>query len=254
MSHSIDWYSFLLSGQVAVVTGAAGGIGSAIGQRFVRQGVRVALLDKREEVLAQAEFLGQDAALGIVTDVSDPASVSAAVEQILGHFGKIDILVNSAGILELSCAESMTDSIWDRTLAVNLTGVRLMCQAVGQFMLRAGYGRIVNIAGQGGAVAIERQMAYCVSKAGVVALTRSLALEWSPRGVNVNAISPTVVMTDMGRQLCMGQAANDMRMRTPTRRFAEPEEIAMAALFLASNSAGMITGENLVVDGGYSIQ
>ncbi len=254
MAHSIDWYSFLLSGQVAVVTGAAGGIGSAIGQRFVRQGVRVALLDNREEVLAQAGFLGQDAALGVVTDVTDPVSVKAAVEQVVGHFGKIDILINSAGVLELSCAETMTDEIWDRALAVNLTGVRLMCQAVGQGMLRAGYGRIVNIAAQAGSVAIERQMAYCVSMAGVIALTRSLALEWSPRGVNVNAISPSVVMTNMGRQLCVGPAATDMRMRTPTRRFAEPEEIAMAALFLASNSAGMITGENLVVDGGYGIQ
>ncbi|MDX1635646.1 MAG: D-threitol dehydrogenase [Marinobacter sp.] len=254
MSHAIDWYSFLLSGQVAVVTGAAGGIGSAISQRFVRQGVRVAMLDNREDVLAQAEFLGQDAALGIVTDVTDPVSVASAVEQILGHFGKVDILINSAGVLELCSAENMTDEIWDRTLATNLTGVRRMCQAVARSMLRAGYGRIVNIAGQGGTVALERQAAYCVSMAGVIALTRALALEWSPRGVNVNVISPAVVMTGMGRQLCMGAGANDLRMRTPTRRFAEPEEIAMAALFLASNSAGMITGENLVVDGGYSIQ
>lgn len=254
MAHSIDWYSFLLSGQVAVVTGAAGGIGTAVVERFVRQGARVALVDNREQVLSQAERLGADVALAVVADVTERASVAAAMARIIGHFGKVDILVNSAGVVELACAENLPDEVWDRTLAVNLTGVRLMCQAAGAFMLRAGYGRIVNLAGQAGSVAIEQQMAYCVSKAGVLALTRSLALEWSPRGVNVNAISPTVVMTDMGRKLCLGPQAQEMRLRTPTRRFAEPEEIAMAALFLAGNSAGMITGENLVVDGGYSIQ
>jgi len=121
-------------------------------------------------------------------------------------------------------------------------------------MLERGCGRIINLASQAGVVALDKHLAYCVSKAGVISMTKVLALEWSPQGIQVNAISPTVVMTELGREAWAGEVGEQMKRLIPARRFAEPEEIAAAALFLASDAAAMITGENLMIDGGYTIQ
>lgn len=245
---------FSLEGKVALVTGAAAGIGRAIVDLFADKGARLLLVDRDEKVSQLATELGADRAHAMVADVTDSAQVNRAVAEGAERFGGIDILVNSAGVVALEPAETFSEDNWDRTLAVNLKGTHLMAQAVGRHMLGSGGGRIVNLASQAGVVALDRHLAYCVSKAGVISLTKVLALEWSPRGVTVNAISPTVVLTELGRKAWAGEVGEAMKQKIPARRFAEPEEIAAAALYLASDAAAMITGENLVIDGGYTIQ
>jgi NAD(P)-dependent dehydrogenase (short-subunit alcohol dehydrogenase family) len=169
--------------------------------------------------------------------------------------GGIDILVNSAGIVDLAPAEDISLAAWDRTLAVNLTGSFLMAQAVGRAMIARGKGgRIVNLASQAGSVAIEGHVAYCASKFAIIGVTRTLALEWGRHGITVNSISPTVVLTDLGRKAWDGPKGEAMKALIPTGRFAEPHEIASAAVFLASDEAAMINGADLLVDGGYTVK
>ena len=139
-------------------------------------------------------------------------------------------------------------------MAVNLRAPFMVSQLVGRRMLAQGGGRIVNMASQAAIVALDAHIAYCASKAAIVSLTKVLALEWGPRGININAISPTVVETELGRKAWAGDVGEAMKLRIPSRRFAQPEEIALAALYLASGAAGMINGENLVIDGGFTIQ
>jgi len=136
----------------------------------------------------------------------------------------------------------------------NLKSVFLLSQAVGRRFLQQGHGKIVNIASQAAVVALTNHLAYCTSKAALLALTKGLALEWGPKNIQVNAISPTVVLTEMGKLAWAGEVGEAMKQKIPLRRFAEPEEIAAAAVFLASSAADMITGENLMIDGGYTIQ
>lgn len=247
-------YSLSLDGKVALVTGAAAGIGKCIAEAYLSQGARVIMLDRNPEVTDIATSVGGENATGIVADLTRSDSLNSAVEQAIAAFGGIDILVNSAGVVELQPAEAFSEDNWDRTLSINLKSVFMMCQAVGRHMLERGQGRIINLASQAGVVALDQHLAYCASKAGVISLTKVLALEWSPRGINVNAISPTVVLTELGRKAWAGEVGEAMKQKIPTRRFAEPEEIAMAALYLAGNGSGMISGENLVIDGGYTAQ
>lgn len=243
-----------LKGKVALITGGAAGIGLAIAERYLQNGARVALLDRAPQVAEVARQLDAKAALGVVADVTDAASVERAVAQIEAHFGRLDVLVNSAGIVALHPAEELPEAAWDATLAVNLKGVFLTCQAVGRRFIRQRGGSIINLASQAGVVALPNHLAYCASKAGVIGLTQVLALEWGPHNVRVNAISPTVVLTELGRKAWSGEVAEQMKQKIPLRRFAEPQDIAASALFLAGDAAAMITGANLVVDGGYTIQ
>ncbi|AIM23069.1 MULTISPECIES: SDR family oxidoreductase [Serratia] len=243
-----------LKGKVALITGGAAGIGLAIAERYLQNGARVALLDRAPQVAEVARQLDAEAALGVVADVTDAASVERAVAQIEAHFGRLDVLVNSAGIVALHPAEELPEAAWDATLAVNLKGVFLTCQAVGRRFIRQRGGSIINLASQAGVVALPNHLAYCASKAGVIGLTQVLALEWGPHNVRVNAISPTVVLTELGRKAWSGEVAEQMKQKIPLRRFAEPQDIAASALFLAGDAAAMITGANLVVDGGYTIQ
>lgn len=245
---------FSLAGKVALITGAAAGIGRAVAELFAEKGARLVLLDLDEAVHDVARSFGPDRAHAVVADVTDADAVRAAVDEGVRQFGGIDILVNNAGVVALEPAETFSEENWDRTIDVNLKGVHLVAQAVGRHMLDRGHGRIVNLASQAGVVALDGHLAYCVSKAGVISLTKVLALEWSPRGVAVNAISPTVVMTELGRRAWAGEAGEAMKQKIPARRFAEPAEIAAAALYLASDAAAMVTGENLVIDGGYTAQ
>lgn len=244
---------FSLSGKVALVTGGANGIGRAIAECFAEQGAQVVLLDRADDVLQVANSYSENMH-GIQLDVTNKAEVEQALEAAVKHFGQIDILVNSAGIVILQPAEEVSEDAWDKTIAVNLKGVFLVSQAAGQYFIRQGHGRIINLASQAGVVALPNHLAYCTSKAGVIGMTQVMALEWGPHNVQVNAISPTVVLTDLGRKAWSGSVADEMKSKIPLRRFAEPQDIASAALFLASDAANMVTGANLVVDGGYTIQ
>jgi D-threitol dehydrogenase (NAD+) len=246
--------TFSLAGKVAVVTGGASGIGAAIGRAFVTQGAVVAVadlaLDAAEAAVAQ---LG-NGCTAFACDVSDPAAVTATVDAVFGEYGRIDILVNCAGIGPLAAAEDLSLEVWDSTMDVNLKGTFLMSQAVGRVMLAQGRGKIVNLASQAATVALDGHLAYCASKFAVVGLTKVLASEWGGRGINANTISPTVVMTALGRQTWGGARGDAFKAMIPTGRFAYPDEIAATAVFLASDSANMINGADIIVDGGYTVR
>lgn len=243
-------------GRTALVTGGAGGIGLAIARQLAEGGARVVLVDLERQALdaAAASLAEPRHHLALAVDVTRPAGVEQAVATVLEATGRIDILVNSAGVALLEPAGEISEAAWERTLAVNLTAPLLLAQAVAPAMRRQRYGRIINLASQASVVALRRHAAYCASKAGLVGLTRVLALEWASDGITVNAISPTVVDTPLGRKAWAGQVGEAMRALIPTGRFAQPEEVARLAVFLAGTHAGMLTGENIVIDGGYSIQ
>lgn len=243
-------------GRTALVAGGAGGIGLAIARQLAQGGARVVLVDLERQALdvAAASLAEPRRHLALAVDVTRPAGVEQAVATVLEATGRIDILVNSAGVALLEPAGEVSEAAWERTLAVNLTAPLLLAQAVAPAMRRQRHGRIINLASQASVVALRRHAAYCASKAGLVGLTRVLALEWASDGITVNAISPTVVDTPLGRQAWAGEAGEAMRALIPTGRFAQPEEVARLAVFLAGTHAGMLTGENIVIDGGYSIQ
>lgn len=237
---SVD-FSFSLSGKVALVTGGAAGIGAAIAEAFTKKGAQVAI----------ADVAANDGA-AFTCDVTDENAVTGMVRDVIERFGHIDILVNSAGVAHLAPAEKMDLATWQATISVNLTGTFLVSRVVGGHMLERGRGTIVNLASQAGSVALDGHAAYCASKFGVVGLTKVLAAEWAGRGVTVNAISPTVVLTELGRKAWAGPKGEAMKAKIPTGRFAEPDEIAAAAVFLASDAARMVNGADLLVDGGYT--
>jgi NAD(P)-dependent dehydrogenase (short-subunit alcohol dehydrogenase family) len=254
MTEPVVDLDFPLEGKAALVTGGASGIGAAIVSALVTKGARVAVVDLAEDAAsAQAATVGRGAR-GFRCDVSDPASVTATVDAVIAEFGRIDILVNCAGIVMLAPAEDLTLDAWDKTIDVNLKGTFLVCQAAGRHMLAAGGGAIVNMASQAATVALDSHIAYCASKFGVVGLSKVLAAEWGGRGVRVNTISPTVVLTELGRKAWDGARGDALKEQIPVGRFAYPNEIAAATVFLASDAAGMITGADLLIDGGYTIK
>ncbi len=246
--------SFGLGGRIAVVTGGASGIGAAVAETFAAKGATVAVVDLDEGAAqATADTLGGESR-GFACDVSDPASVTTAIDIVHTAYGRIDVLVNSAGIALLGPAEELSPAAFSKTLAVNVTGTFLVSQAVGRHMLAAGHGKIVNLASQAGSVALDEHVAYCASKFAVIGLTKVLASEWGGRGVTANTVSPTVVLTDLGRKAWEGPKGAAHKAQIPTGRFALPEEIAAAVLFLCSNASDMINGADLLVDGGYTIR
>lgn len=250
---SIDT-SFSLEGKVVVVTGGASGIGAAIASMVAQKGAVVAVLDMARAPAEQvAAELGEHA-VPFVVDVTNPDSVDGAISAVTKHFGRIDVLFHSAGIVALDPAESVTTQDWYRQIDVNLSGTFFVNQAAGKVMLKMGRGKIINMASQAGSIALHHHAAYCASKWGVIGLSKVLAAEWAGRGVTVNTISPTVVMTAMGKKAWAGQKGEDLKKLIPVGRFAEPEEIAAAAVFLASDASDMINGADLVIDGGYTIQ
>ena len=250
---SVD-LSFALDGKVALVTGGASGIGAAIVDTFVGKGARVAVVDLDGDSAAKKAAEHGDLAAGFACDVTDAAAVDAAVDAVLARYGRIDIVVNSAGVAILAPAEDLTLSAFDTTINVNLRGTFLVCQAVGRHLLAQGSGKIINLASQAATVALDQHAAYCASKFAVVGLSKVLASEWAPRGVTVNTVSPTVVLTELGRKAWEGPKGDALKAQIPTGRFALPEEVAATALFLASNAADMVNGVDLLVDGGYTIR
>ncbi len=246
--------TFSLADKVAVVTGGGSGIGAAIASAYAAKGAAVAVLDRvRPAAEGVADRLGPpSAAYGC--DVTDPATVAAVVAAVHQRYGRIDVLVNSAGVAILAPAEDLTAEAWSSTLAVNLTGAFQMSQAVGRVMLAQGRGTVISLASQAATVALPEHAAYCASKFGLVGLTKVLASEWAGRGVTANTISPTVVLTDLGRSAWAGEKGDRLKDQIPTGRFADPQEIAAVAVFLASDAAAMINGADLLVDGGYTIR
>ncbi len=246
--------NFPLTGKVALVTGGASGIGAAIASAFTAKGAKVAVLDINDGVARiQAEALGGEAK-PFVCDVADAASVESAVSAVIAAYGRIDIAVNSAGVAILAPAEDLSLAQWDKTIDINLKGSFLVTQSVGRSMIKAGNGgRIINLASQAGTVAIEEHVAYCASKFGVIGMSKTFAAEWGKHGITVNTISPTIVLTELGKKAWAGEKGEAARKRIPSGRFAYPEEIAAAAVFLASSGADMINGADLIVDGGYTI-
>lgn len=244
-------FDFSLDGKVALITGAASGIGSAIADAFDQKGVKIAIVDLNEALAKQkADSLSK--AKPFKCNVADPDDVEAMVSSVYEIFGRVDILVNSAGIVELAPAEKLSFDAWKKTLDVNLTGSFLVSQTVGKRMIKAGGGKIINMASQAGTVAIEEHVAYCASKFAIIGMSKTFAIEWGQYGITVNTISPTVVMTELGKKAWEGPKGEAVKKLIPTGRFAEPEEIAASAVFLASSGADMINGSDIVVDGGYT--
>ena len=246
--------SFPLSGKAAFVTGGGSGIGAAIAEAFVKKGAKVAVVDINDQVArAKADALGESA-LPFVCDVSNAASVNATVSSVVSAFGRVDILVNSAGVVYLAPAEDLSLEHWERTIDINLKGSFLVTQAVGTVMIAAGHGgKIINLASQAGTVAIVEHVAYCASKFGVIGMSKTFAAEWGKHGICVNTISPTIVLTELGKKAWAGEKGEAAVKRIPVGRFAYPEEIAASAVFLASSGADMVNGADLIVDGGYTI-
>jgi 2-deoxy-D-gluconate 3-dehydrogenase len=189
---------------------------------------------------------------GIAQDLTAEGAAQKVVDEAVGVAGTVDILVNSAGVVLLDKALELSERMWDATINVNLSASFKMAQAAGRVMTDKGYGRIINLASQASVIGLDQHVAYCASKAGVVGMTKVLSMEWAPQGVTVNAVSPTVVETPLGKQAWAGEKGDAMKKLIPVGRFAQPEEVAALIAYLAGDNAGMITGENILIDGGYS--
>jgi D-threitol dehydrogenase (NAD+) len=245
---------FSFNKKIIVVTGGASGIGEAISKAFAAQGATVAVVDLEEsKAMKIAEELG-NSSRGFACDVANYESVNNVAAAIQDVYKIVDVLVNSAGIVALAPAENLSLDTWNRTININLSGTFFMSQAIGKLMLSQGSGKIVNMASQAASIALDEHAAYCASKFGVLGITKVLASEWAGRGINVNSISPTVVLTELGKKAWDGPKGDALKKLIPTGRFALPEEIAASALFLSSSAADMINGADLLVDGGYTIR
>jgi len=247
---------FDVRGQIALVTGAARGIGRACALALAQAGADVALglRDARTggPLVKEIEALGRRA-LPLQMDMTRLAEVRAAVEAAVAHFGRLDILVNDAGLAPENPAEDVREEDFDLTLAVNLKGTFFASQAAGRVMIRQKYGRIVNLGSQAGFIALPTESVYCMTKAAISHLTKCLAVEWARHNITVNAVAPTFIRTP-GTAECLANDAfrADVLSRIPLGRIGEPMEVAAAVLYLASPAAALVTGTTLLIDGGWT--
>jgi len=247
-----------LEGKKALVTGSSRGIGRAIALALAAEGADVAVncsssIKKAEEVAREIRSLGRQSMV-IKADVADKASVEKMVDETVGHFGKIDILVNNAGIATIAPSETLEEKVWRRGLDVMLTGTFFCSQAAGREMIKQKSGKIINIASINGIVAFPERASYCSAKAGVMALTKVLASEWARYNINVNAVAPGYIETELvGKLVSQGKfKINELKRRTPGGKLTSEEDVAETVVFLASDSSKSINGQTIVIDGGWT--
>jgi len=245
--------SFSLAGKVALVTGASYGIGEGLSRALALAGAEVAVGARSREPL---EELARDiGGLAVPLDVSDVGSIRAGVDRVVERFGRIDVLVNNAGLGDNQPALDVTEGDWDRMMAVNARGLFFACQAAARHMLPRRSGRIVNISSQAGLVGIRGHAVYSASKGAVNQLTKVLALEWSPDGVTVNAVAPTFTVTPGTRErLADPTFRASVLARIPAGRVGTIDDIAAAVIYLSSPAGALVTGSVLVVDGGWTAE
>ena len=252
-----DFPRFDLNGQIALVTGAARGLGRAISLALAHAGADVALGLRDAATVGtlvrEIEAMGRRA-LPLAMDVTDLGQITAAVDKAASYFGRIDILVNNAGLGPENPAEKVNEADFDLTVAVNLKGTFFVSQAVGRVMIRQKYGRIINLSSQAGFAALPGEAIYCMTKAGISHLTKCLAVEWGKHNITVNAVAPTFISTPG-----TDQALSDPKFRADVleriaglHKIGQPNDVAGAVVFLASPSAAMITGDTIMIDGGWT--
>ena len=250
--------SMRLDGKVALVSGAGSGIGRAVAVAAAEAGADCAVtelpgrLADLDATCESIESLGRRA-LPVPLQLPDLDSIDAAVKAVVGTFDRVDVLVNNAGVNIPRDALELNEADWDGVLDVNLKGTFFLSQRVARHMVEDGGGRIVNVASQNGVVGYYKRAAYCSSKAGVVNLTRVLAIEWAPHHINVNAVGPTFILTPLTQSTFDDPDLRaDLLSRIPAGRVGQPEDVVGAVIFLASPAADLITGHTLLVDGGWT--
>ena len=254
-----EYPRFDLEGQVALVTGAARGLGSSIAVALAHAGADLALgvrdATSGADVAERVEALGRQA-LVVPMDVTDLTQIESATGAVIQEFGRIDLLVNNAGLGPENAPEDVTESDFDLTFDVNVKGLFFASQAVGRLMIGQRSGRIINMSSQAGLVALPGEAIYCASKAAVSHLTRCLAIEWGAHGINVNAVAPTFIRTPGTEPALSDPSFHDdvVERIAGLHRIGEPVDVAGAVIFLASPAASLITGETLVVDGGWTVR
>jgi len=251
-----DFPRFDLHGQIALVTGAARGIGHACALALAHAGADIALglrdVNTASELATQIESMGRRV-LRLQMDVTSLKEIRAAVEAAIKHFGRLDILVNNTGLGPSNLAENVREEDFDFTLAVNLKGTFFVSQEVGKLMIKQKYGRIINLSSQAGFVALPTESVYCLTKAAINHLTKCLAVEWAQHNITVNAVAPTFINTPGTAEALEDRAFRaDVLSQIPLGRIGEPMEVAGAVVFLASPAASLITGDTLLIDGGWT--
>ncbi len=247
---------FRLDGKVALVTGASRGIGRAYALALAEAGADVAIVGRRlatlERVAAKIAGLGREA-LSVPADMGNLEDIAAVVARVQERWGHIDILANNAGLVNRAPAVEYTAEMWDEVMRVNIRGAFFMAQAVGRVMIEQGGGKIINTASLLSAIGVPYIPAYTAAKGGIGQLTKSLAVEWAQYHINVNAIAPGYVRTELTKALQEDPARSDwVLQRTPMKRWAEPEELKGAMVFLASQASDFVTGQIIYVDGGWT--
>lgn len=253
----MEYPQFTLSGQVALVTGAARGLGRAISLALAHAGADVVLglrdVKADSGLAAEITKLGRKV-LPLQMDMSQMDQIFRAVDEAAKEFGRIDILVNNAGIAPENPAENVTEKDYDETVAINLKGTFFASQAAGRVMIRQKSGKIINMSSQAGFAALPTEAIYCMTKAGIVHLTKCLAVEWGKYGITVNAVAPTFIRTPGTEAVLSDPAfhADTVERIAALHRVGEPMEVAGAVVFLASPAASLITGETILIDGGWT--